>query len=198
LAKELLCEFANGQPGDWQLASVAGQAPTVERGLAALHVSIAHRGRWVVAAVATSPVGVDVEIPARIENAEARAELICSPSEKRMYGELLEADRPALLRTLWTLKEAWAKSRCIPFNAADWQRVSSQSAPETCANARVYRLHEATVALVSDCSVLSALSSASSWAFGGVAESFAVCGLSRLGSGLANRAGKYVDVSIST
>jgi 4'-phosphopantetheinyl transferase len=61
LLRELLAEIGGGGALDWALRERRSQAPAVDAGGAALHVSLSHSGDWVAAAVGSQPIGVDIE-----------------------------------------------------------------------------------------------------------------------------------------
>jgi len=73
------------------------------------HVSLAHCGRFVFAAIGGGPIGCDVE-----EIATAQLPLLertCSPSERLWVQRDMSSSKAACLAAtrLWTVKEAWYK-----------------------------------------------------------------------------------------
>jgi 4'-phosphopantetheinyl transferase len=86
-----------------------GRAPRVEG--ADLHVSVAHAGAWVAAAIARHPVGVDVEPSDRAMDVEALAEQALAPAEREaLAGRRGAGERDRALLTWWTRKEAVLKA----------------------------------------------------------------------------------------
>ncbi len=73
------------------------------------HFSISHSGDRVVAAIATFPVGIDLEQPSRPRDFLALAELAFSPAECAELRTLPESERSAAFYRFWTLKEATGK-----------------------------------------------------------------------------------------
>ena len=69
--------------------------------------SLSHSGEWVVCAVSSQPVGVDVELP-RCTLATARR--FFAPEEVAMVEALPKADQADALLRLWTAKEAFTKA----------------------------------------------------------------------------------------
>jgi 4'-phosphopantetheinyl transferase len=101
LARRLLARAFGGVPVQWQLRERKGLPPEVQ-GHEALRVSISHAGEWVAVAVASVPVGIDLELRARVLDA-AIEPLLRNADETP--GSL---DADALLQR-WVAKEAWIK-----------------------------------------------------------------------------------------
>ena len=143
LLRELLCE-ATGLPADaWAVSAQAGHPPTA-RSLQgectpAPCASLSHRLGWVAAAVADSPVGVDVECvrPSRSEPAE-RAALMLAAGELSDWQALADVRREPALLTAWTAKEAWFKSRPAGDAPWDFRRVVARACAPAQANVRVW------------------------------------------------------------
>ncbi len=105
----LLCASRGGLPRDWALSADEAAAPRAERE-PALRLSLSHSGAWVACAACPSPVGLDVEAPARARDIAGLADLCCSAGERALFGAWPAAD-PVLFYQLWSAKEAWLKSR---------------------------------------------------------------------------------------
>jgi len=81
-------------------------APVVD-GHGYLHVSIAHSASVAVAVVARFPLGVDIE--RNDPRPEAFARLFFTDTERRKISAVDAGERPAVINTLWTRKEAACK-----------------------------------------------------------------------------------------
>lgn len=78
------------------------------------HFNLSHSGKWVVCAVATHPVGVDIEhISSPMQDIAQR---FFSPDECAHLHALPEADRPAAFCELWVLKESYMKATGLGFH----------------------------------------------------------------------------------
>lgn len=112
IAGELLARFAVGQflgNQGQQLNLVFGEKGKPHIGnLTDVHFNISHSGHYVVCAVASKEIGIDVE---RIRSVNLRiAERFFSPSE---ISDLMAFDVEARMHyfiTLWTIKESYLKA----------------------------------------------------------------------------------------
>ena len=77
----------------------------------ALHLSISHSGDWVACAVASVPVGLDIEPINPRHSTEDLIEQVCSKEERILFESLSADGRDRLFAELWTVKEAWLKRR---------------------------------------------------------------------------------------
>src|SRR5690606_21211945 len=68
-----------------------------------------HSGDWLAIALATVPVGIDVEFPRRARDLPALARFTFSPEEIASLDGLDEAAYGGAFHRLWTLKEARGK-----------------------------------------------------------------------------------------
>ena len=137
-------------PGDWRLSCQPGRAPVVEHGPATPCISLSHRFDALVCAIAPTPVGIDVELEhiRRVADPDELAPLMLSTPELDHYSRTASAERAALLRALWTLKEAWAKTSSDGLTFADFPRVTAHPARPAEANARLWNDGKLTIALV--------------------------------------------------
>jgi 4'-phosphopantetheinyl transferase len=82
-----------------------------------LHFNLSHSGRWILCALDTKPVGVDIE---KIQDiTPGLVNLSLSSPERRVFKELPPPDRPSYFFTLWTWKESFLKALgigldCLP------------------------------------------------------------------------------------
>lgn len=73
-----------------------------------IHFNMSHSGVWIVAAVASAPVGIDIEQMKRNRLDVARR--FFTESEYRSLMDRPEPDRTEYFYTLWTLKESYLKA----------------------------------------------------------------------------------------
>ncbi len=86
------------------------------RGSPHLHLSLAHRHDWVAAALAGSPIGIDLEL-IRARNVDALAPLCCPQPEQEQLRALPAAQRLIRFHQLWVIKEAAFKAALTPHGA---------------------------------------------------------------------------------
>lgn len=108
LARSLLNEVFGAQ--DWVLSAAGGAPPRVEN-RPSLHLSLAHSADRVVCAVGDTPLGVDVEHPRSRRDLDGLIAMACDAQERKQLAALGPAARQDAFHALWTLKEAWFKSR---------------------------------------------------------------------------------------
>ena len=110
LARELAIEHAGGTLVEWRLSADAAGAPRIDGPCnETCHVSLAHAGEWIAAAVSTQPVGLDVECPSRSRDLLAVARFTFGDDVARDLAALADAARAEAFYTLWTLAEAEGK-----------------------------------------------------------------------------------------
>jgi 4'-phosphopantetheinyl transferase len=76
-----------------------------------LFLSLAHSGSSVGCAVSSAPVGVDLERLGRVLDTAAAGRIVCAPAERRLLAAGADDERGTRFLQLWSLKEAWFKSR---------------------------------------------------------------------------------------
>ena len=103
LAREQLAALAGGVATSWQLQERRSLPPAVLGHEAALHLSLSHSGDWIVAAVADTALGIDLEQRRPRDALHRFEELLLAEGETP--GTL---DNDALLQR-WVAKEAWIK-----------------------------------------------------------------------------------------
>ena len=121
LVRELLARRVEGDATSFSLIECQSQPPRVA-GDDGLCVSISHSGDWVAAAVARSPIGIDLEQRPRALS-PAIAAMLLNPEEP---PGTLDAD--ALLAR-WVAKEAWIKRRAGSALPAQLQLIRLEPAP---------------------------------------------------------------------
>jgi 4'-phosphopantetheinyl transferase len=82
--------------------------PVVDQAPPGLHFSLSTRGHVILIAVATAPVGVDVEAVALPDVAGRVAELL-HPAERAELVAAAPSERAMVFTRLWTRKEAYLK-----------------------------------------------------------------------------------------
>ncbi len=104
LARVLLARAHGGEPEHWRLRARRDLPPQAQGFEEVMRISISHSGDWIAAAVATVPIGIDLEQRPRVLDA-AIAPLLLNADEAP--GSV---DSDALLQR-WVAKEAWLKRR---------------------------------------------------------------------------------------
>lgn len=108
-----------------------------------LRFSLSHSGSWVVCAVSTQPVGVDVEMP---RCTMAIGKRFFQPCELQGLEQLPELQRQVQLNRLWTAKEAFVKALggglTIPLNSFTVHLQEQEAILEQNLSPLPYRLHE--------------------------------------------------------
>lgn len=74
-----------------------------------VHFTVSHAGRWVVAAFAGLPVGIDVE-QVQLPIDPAVPNLVMSAAELLEYVRLRDEEKGAYFYRVWTLKESFVKA----------------------------------------------------------------------------------------
>ncbi|WP_256644898.1 4'-phosphopantetheinyl transferase family protein [Thermomonas paludicola] len=116
----------------------------------ALQVSLSHSGNWLVCAIATRAVGVDVEVPRKPRKLDALAGFVFSVEETRRLRALPEDARPAAFHQLWTLKEARGKRSGEGLLPQQARRVSAVACAAAEAEAMSWAFHDGALALAVD------------------------------------------------
>ncbi|THF76597.1 4'-phosphopantetheinyl transferase superfamily protein [Cohnella fermenti] len=79
-----------------------------EHSLDSLEFNLSHAGEWVVCAIGSSPVGIDIEEIASCDDGMARH--VLSDEEYMQFCRKDEVERRAYFFDLWTLKESYLKA----------------------------------------------------------------------------------------
>ena len=115
-----------------------------------LSLSLSHSGDWLACAIASVPVGIDVELPRRRRDLHALARFAFAPEEADRLSELPEEDRAAAFHELWTLKEARGKRTGEGLLPAQSRRVSTLPSDAGAAEATSWAFHDGALALAID------------------------------------------------
>ncbi len=118
-ARQSLAQAAGGPWQEYVLSAPDGVAPEVLHAPAAgpsreLHFSLSHSGHWLACAVASHPVGVDIEDMARQRDTDALGDWIYGADERAIVLAMPVQPRRERFFALWTLKEAWFKQAPVP------------------------------------------------------------------------------------
>jgi 4'-phosphopantetheinyl transferase len=109
----LAAERFGGDPLEWSQEACSNGSPMLRsaQNLPGKYAygSLSHCGDFVAAAVASSPIGIDVERPSKARDLMAIAEVTFSVNECTELRKLPEEERAAAFYLFWTLKEAAGK-----------------------------------------------------------------------------------------
>ncbi len=105
LLRTLLVEVHGGIAERWQLEDRRGRGPAVHCDDTDVYASLSHSGRWLAAAIASHPIGVDIEARPRHGAEAALASVLLGEDEP--HGSVSDDD----LLGRWVALEAWIKAR---------------------------------------------------------------------------------------
>ncbi|MFO1339614.1 MAG: 4'-phosphopantetheinyl transferase superfamily protein [Burkholderiaceae bacterium] len=133
VARRQLARCAGGRADEWALDAAAQGPPRVIGGPVNLAtppvVGLSHSGPWVACAVAVSGLlGIDVECPRPGRDLDGLAEMVMHPDELAAWRGLPAAARGPGFYRLWTLKEAWLKSRAEALTPGRAARLRAREA----------------------------------------------------------------------
>ncbi|MES2091231.1 MAG: 4'-phosphopantetheinyl transferase superfamily protein [Pseudomonadota bacterium] len=153
-ARQCLAATAGGCWQDYVLSAPEGGAPTVlhapSGGLAqGLHFSLSHSADWLACAVASHPVGVDVEDVTRQRDTDALGDWIYGPHERSYIDAMPASARGDQFFALWTLKEAWIKQATETGGHASMRAVQFRPCAALKSHAVVLQAPSFTLAVVS-------------------------------------------------
>lgn len=109
-ARVLLARVAGGAAQAWSLTAPADAPPEVE-GQEGFVLSVSHSGERVAVALASAPIGVDLESPRRRRDIDGLVAMCCTQREQALLASLGAEEREAWFYELWTVKESWLKCR---------------------------------------------------------------------------------------
>ena len=116
----------------------------------ALSLSLSHSGDWLAIALATVPVGIDVELPRRPRDLQALARFTFSPEEVAGLDGLDDAGYCAAFHRLWTLKEARGKRSGEGLLPEQSRRINTLQSEAGEADALGWSFHDGALALAVD------------------------------------------------
>lgn len=113
-----------------------------------LSLSLSHSGGWILAGIATVPIGVDVEVPRRARDIDALARHVFAPEEAGRLAAMASDGRLGAFHEIWALKEARGKRTGEGILPGRSRRVRAVAAAPGAADAISWRLGEAGAAAV--------------------------------------------------
>ena len=105
-------------------------------------ISLSHSGDWILAGIATVPIGVDVEVPRRPRNIDRLARHAFAPEDVDRLLALPTAERLGAFHELWALQEARGKRTGEGFLPGHSRRIRVFTAEREVAEAFSWRLGE--------------------------------------------------------
>ena len=148
LARQALASFSGAGPQQhWAVTANAAGAPLVSCH-PHLFLSLSHSANWVVCAVSDAPIGIDIEAPAKPRDWRRLAPTVFSPAELDSAQDLAPTDAEQQFYRIWTLKEAWFKSRGEGLALQQLPALHTQPMPAEQGNAQVWQSEGVTLALV--------------------------------------------------
>jgi 4'-phosphopantetheinyl transferase len=119
LARELAAATTGSGFATWDLVADEYGAPRLLAGGVASpwHVSLAHGGEWIACALATVPIGIDLESAPRPRDVAALARHALAPRNADEVVALADEARTAAFYRYWALAEAQGKHGGRGFHA---------------------------------------------------------------------------------
>lgn len=133
-ARECLARQVGGQWDDYVLSAPQNAPPLVLKQPSSvtqknLHLSLSHSGDYLACAVATHPIGVDIEKTTAERDWAAMSSFVLNEDELASVKDLTASEYRAQFYARWTLKEAWIKQdstttsmlavQCFPCDTLD-------------------------------------------------------------------------------
>lgn len=112
LLRLVLARCANGDPGGFMFA-VGNNGKPYLHGCPALHFNVSHAGGRALIAVATCPVGIDIERTDEFVDHFSMAATVFSIAERKLLLWAPRTERSDVFFSLWTRKEAYLKATGI-------------------------------------------------------------------------------------
>lgn len=111
LARVVLATIHGCDPRAWALSDSLGAAPRITHGPAChgWRVSLTHSADQIACAVASSAVGIDLEVPRPGRDIGALAQHVCARQERLWLEGAGRLRQERRFYALWTVKEAWIK-----------------------------------------------------------------------------------------
>lgn len=151
VARALLSAVHGGDPAtEWPLSAGDDGPPRALRPEVRerVCVAISHSGNLVACAVASEPVGIDIEVAGRNRDVPTLAQAVGTPGERaRLAIEPGPGQRQFLV--MWTLKEAWFKRRHEGVTPGRLAGVETRPADGP-AEGRVWQHDDMTLALLAE------------------------------------------------
>lgn len=130
LLREMAGDALGGAPADWRFETDADPRPRLRhadgRGLWA---SLSHSGEHLAAAIASAPVGLDLERPRKPRDYVAIARFLFSQEEADQVAAIAEGTaRERVFHLFWALKEARGKRGGEGLQPSQARRVTARAA----------------------------------------------------------------------
>jgi 4'-phosphopantetheinyl transferase len=111
LLRTLAASACGGEPGEWSLVADADPRPRLTSpGRRPLWASLSHSGDLLAAAVASRPLGLDLEQPKPGRNLAGLSRFVLAPEEAaQVDSATMGEEQRRRFYLFWTLKEAWSK-----------------------------------------------------------------------------------------
>lgn len=151
LARQLLTQLHGGEPQAWRISAPDSGPPAITGPAApdSIHLSLTHSADSVGCAIGSCPLGLDLEVPRRTRDFLALADVMCSAAERERLRREPASSREALFYELWTLKEAWIKSRGQDVSPGRLAQIHTSAATSASAyRGRLWQGEGLTLALV--------------------------------------------------
>lgn len=142
LARRLAAERFGPEPTEWQWHTTATGAPFLHHPALGnpVAVSLSHSGEFIAAAVASRPIGLDVELPRRPRPLREMAAFAFSPEENAALAAVPEATFAEHFYALWSLKEAQGKRSGRGLLPGQARRITARPCPAAEAEALCWPL----------------------------------------------------------
>lgn len=124
--REILGHAVNRKPGDIRFTYQQWGKPVLQDAvLPTIHFNVSHSGDWALVCIATSPVGVDLEIAQPKFQYKSIESQVVSHAEQRHWSSIPAAERNSEMMRLWVCKEALLKAMGLGI-AEGLQQVNFQ------------------------------------------------------------------------
>lgn len=140
LVRDLAARCRGGAAADWQLETDGRGQPALRNRNTRLCASISHSGGFVAVAVATQPVGLDLEYPGRPRDLAALAGFTFSPEECRALEDTPDEQRLRQFLSTWSLREAFGKRSGEGLQPSRARRMLAREADPASAEAWLWDL----------------------------------------------------------
>lgn len=147
LARNHLSMLLNENPGTITIRCQPGSPPSLANDH--LLLSLSHSPDWVACAIATHPVGIDIEQHAHGRAIRDMALWVCSESQQALLDVLDDEASERCFRTWWTIKESWLKLHAAGFDPALMARIAVLPSTTDLATALSLFLNDTTTLSVS-------------------------------------------------
>jgi len=158
LSRRLLTETYGGNATGWTIAADPAGKPVIA-GHTDIHLSISHSADYVACAIASVPVGVDVEYLVARRSTDELAQMVCNPQELSALIELSPLDKDQQFLELWTLKEAWLKRSGQALDISQMRDLQWISESAMNADAATWYFQHAGIAVSLVCAALTDIKS---------------------------------------